>query len=131
MGGRLVGRGGAVGLGLLGLVAGGALTWAGRGAPAAADEAPKGAARWEYLLLAEDHKKCGMYAADRTVEVKTWADLARALKVEVKGFDPPLTTVRTQLFNHLGAQGWEFSSQSAMANDTSFAVHYTFRRRLP
>jgi hypothetical protein len=121
-----------VGLVFAGLVVGAGGVWLGdRVEPAAADEAAKPAARWEYVMLGEDHKKASYLAAAGSVEAKSWAELARALKVEVKGATPDPATVRAQVLNHFGARGWELAGQSAMANDSSYAIHFTLRRRLP
>jgi hypothetical protein len=121
-----------IGLVLAGFAAGAVGVWfGGRVAPAAADDTPKPAARWEYVMLGEDHKKVSYLGPADSVEAKSWAELAKALKVEVRGAKPDPATVRGQVLNHFGARGWELAGQSAMANDTSYALHFTFRRRLP
>jgi hypothetical protein len=115
------------------LVAVAYVVWSPRPPAGAADqEAAKPAVRWEYCTLSNDHEgKCIYHTSGEAVGAENWKEMARKLKAPLKEEDQAERTARVVVFDHLGAQGWELTGQSAIAVNATFVETFTFKRRLP
>ena len=106
-------------------------TFPGPRQPQAAGEEPaRATVKWEYCSVFGDHRgKCGWSKSDGEVFVDSWKALAQKMDVKLKEKDPSDRSIRLAIFNHLGAQGWELVSHSAMVSDATYAETFMFKRR--
>lgn len=98
--------------------------------PAAAAQ-PEKVVKWEYCSVQGSSKgQCKWLMRDRIVDTENWKELAAKLNVEGKKKDAEGSS-RLAVFNHLGADGWEMVSQSAMVAGASYVEEWIFKRRIP
>jgi hypothetical protein len=99
--------------------------------PAAGEEPAKATGKWEYCSIFGDFRgKCGWSKGDGEIVVDSWKELAQKMDVTVKEKDPSDRSIRLAIFNHLGAQGWELVSHSAMVEGVTYAETFTFKRQV-
>jgi hypothetical protein len=99
--------------------------------PAAGEEPAKVTVKWEYCSVFGDHRgKCGWSKGDEELFVDSWKALAAKMDVKLKEKDPSDRSIRLAIFNHLGAQGWELVSHSAIVSDATYAETFMFKRQV-
>lgn len=96
-----------------------------------AQDAGKAGIRWEYCELAGDHTgKCVFATPKETTRAESWEDLAKKLKVPLKGDNLSDQSVRLGIFDFLGNQGWELATHTTFTMNGAFVSAKTFKRRL-
>ncbi len=92
-------------------------------------EPAKATVQWEYCSVFGDHRgKCGWSKGDGEIFMDSWKALAQKMDVTLKEKDPRDRSIRLAIFNHLGAQGWELVSHSAMVSDATYTETFVFKR---
>ncbi|MBM4067638.1 MAG: hypothetical protein FJ271_01650 [Planctomycetes bacterium] len=67
--------------------------------------------------------------ARENTRADSWDDLARKLKVPVKGDNLSKQSVRLAIFDFLGSQGWELATHTTFTMNGAFVSAKTFKRR--
>ena len=89
------------------------------------------ASKWEYCcVFGADGGNVMWSKGDGELVVDSWKALAQKMHVRLKEKAPSDRSIRMAIFNHLGAQGWELVSHSALVERGTYIEICMFKRQV-